>query len=406
VFGSGVEHSWGYLRQREQNLVERLACVTHVVYLERHGTTSKGPLSVIGEVRRRLRASTPGGALQRAGCSMRFVRTPVVPIQGCAPVDAVNARLIARALQRHVSVPLQTCRALVCNPSPYVLATVRLVRFEALFDDVAQRYGESPETFGRCAVQIDRDLARLADVCTCDSRTLRADRAALGIDCWPMPQGLDVVFRERPAPLRRRAEADARPVVGFLGAVSAVVDWPSVAGAAAAMPDVRFVFCGPVTTGAPEDLPANVEFEGWAPPDLVPRVIAGFDVGLIPYVRNRRTDAVLPTKLVEYLGSGVRVVSAALPDVVAASEDAGAGLVSTYSDAPGLVAALRGALTLGPVPESVRSSIFEHFSWDRLVGAWVSHVEGAMSGRLVPDGLAEAGCASRGPEVPLEEGGR
>ena len=41
VFGSGVEYSWNLLAPARANLVERLAAVTELIYVERHGASSK-----------------------------------------------------------------------------------------------------------------------------------------------------------------------------------------------------------------------------------------------------------------------------------------------------------------------------------------------------------------------------
>ena len=105
-------------------------------------------------------------------------------------------------------------------------------------------------------------------------------------------------------------------------------------------------------------------------------MIGSFTVGLIPYARNRRTDAVFPTKLVEYLAAGIRVVSSDLPDVVSLSHELGGDLVRVYGDRASLVKAIRHMIRLGPVTEDVRSAVYERFNWDRLVWEWVAHVRG------------------------------
>ena len=206
---------------------------------------------MVREVVRRLRPkSSQATWVPNAQRPVLFVRTPVLPIQGVAATDGINAWLLARRLRRVVSRPLEQCCALVCNPSPYVLATLRHVRFEAVVSDAAQRYGESPKSYGKNAQCIDLALATLADVRTCDSVTLMADRAKYGLTCWQMPQGVDSRYRTRPNPERTSMAAGAAqtvrpPVVGFLGAISEVVDWTAVVAAATALEDVRFVMYGP-----------------------------------------------------------------------------------------------------------------------------------------------------------------
>jgi glycosyltransferase involved in cell wall biosynthesis len=387
VFGSSVEYDWNLLRQREQHLVERLATVTELVYVERHGSSSKGPLHLIREVIRRVRPRrSPAALTAGADPQFLFLRTAVLPIQGIGPADRINAWLLARKLREVVSRPLEECCALVCNPSPYVLATLRHVRFEAVISDVAQRYAESPETFGRFAEHIDLAVATLADARTCDSATLVADRADQGLTCWQMPQGVDSSYRTRPRPAGSSnialANGSGRPVVGFLGAISGVIDWAAVIAAARALEDVRFIMCGPTFAPVPKDLPCNIELRGWVAPEEVPRVIASFNVGLIPYVRNRRTDAVLPTKLTEYLAAGIRVVSSDLPDVVSLSRELGGDLIRVYDDHPALVEAIREMIGMESVSEGDRLAIYERYNWDCLVREWVAHVEGQVNCRV------------------------
>jgi glycosyltransferase involved in cell wall biosynthesis len=53
----------------------------------------------------------------------------------------------------------------------------------------------------------------------------------------------------------------------------------------------------------------------------VPRVLAGFDVGLIPFLRTTLTAGVNPNKLYEYLAAGLPVVSTPFSPEVRAEVD-------------------------------------------------------------------------------------
>ena len=391
VFGSGVEYDWNLLRQREQNLVERLAAATEVVYVERHGSSSKGPCHVMHEAIRRLRPrSSPAAWIPKSAPSFEFVRTPVLPIQGMVPVDRINAWLLARRLRQVVSRPLEECCALVCNPSPYVTCDVAACPLRGS----RQRCGATLRRVAGSVRQIRRvHRSRSGRSGGCADvrflRTLIADRAEHGLTCWQMPQGVDVAYRTRPRPggssRAARTERSGRCVVGFLGAISGVIDWGAIIAAATALEDVLFVMCGPKFAPVPAGLPRNIEFRGWVAPEEAPKVIASFSVGLIPYVRNRRTDAVLPTKLIEYLAAGIRVVSSDLPDVVSLSQELGSDLVRVYDDHPALIEGIRELIRMELVPEAVRSSIYERYSWDHLVRRWVAHVEQEMNSGVAKD---------------------
>jgi glycosyltransferase involved in cell wall biosynthesis len=100
------------------------------------------------------------------------------------------------------------------------------------------------------------------------------------------------------------------------------------------LPDATLLLIGPATA---ETAPAlerlaqlrNVRWLGPKPYAELPRYVAPFDVGLIPYVSNAYTRSCFPLKLYEYLAAGKPVVASGLPelaemepDVVLASEPA------------------------------------------------------------------------------------
>jgi glycosyltransferase involved in cell wall biosynthesis len=100
--------------------------------------------------------------------------------------------------------------------------------------------------------------------------------------------------------------------------------------------------------------------------DDVPRVLAGFDVGLIPFRRTPLTAGVNPNKLYEYLAAGLPVVATPFsPDV-----EADADVVALSGDAPGFVAACerfisqRGDATARVRMEARASAIASAHDWD------------------------------------------
>jgi glycosyltransferase involved in cell wall biosynthesis len=144
----------------------------------------------------------------------------------------------------------------------------------------------------------------------------------------------------------RDATPRPRPRIGYLGAIAPWFDFDLVSAAAAARPQWEFVLVGPVLAGAGPALSRlaalpNVSVEPAVPHDDVPRVLAGFDVGLIPFKLNALTAGVNPNKMYEYLAAGVPVVSTPFsPDV-----EVDAGAVTRAGDATGLVAACERYLT-------------------------------------------------------------
>ncbi len=115
-----------------------------------------------------------------------------------------------------------------------------------------------------------------------------------------------------------RVKSPARPIIGYVGAVSEWFDGQLLFEAARAKPEWQFDVYG-ATVGADissaRALP-NVNFFGEIPYESVPSVIAHFDVCMIPFRIIPLTLATNPVKVYEYLAGGRPVVSSLLPELV------------------------------------------------------------------------------------------
>lgn len=135
------------------------------------------------------------------------------------------------------------------------------------------------------------------------------------------------------------------PVAGYVGVIDERIDLDLVARLAAELPDWEIRMVGPVVKIDPAVLPraANISYWGARSYEELPQVMAGFDVALMPFALNQATRSISPTKTLEYLASGLPVVSTRVPDVVA---DFGS-VVHLASDGPGFARACREALEGG-----------------------------------------------------------
>ena len=105
-------------------------------------------------------------------------------------------------------------------------------------------------------------------------------------------------------------------VIGFVGSLRNEIDLALLTAAAKLAPDLNFVFVGPVMANV-RALAAqpNVRLVGPVPHSEVARYMARFDVGVLPYVLNPYTAAIMPAKLKEYLAAGLPIVATPLPEI-------------------------------------------------------------------------------------------
>ena len=192
----------------------------------------------------------------------------------------------------------------------------------------------------------DREVLARADVIFTGGRSLYASRAALGPKVRCEPSGVefdrfaaDVAPHPLPSQLRR-------PVFGYVGVIDERIDVALIDAVADAFPEGHVVLVGPVIKLDPARLPRreNVHFTGGVSYDSLPSWLAGFDVALMPFARNRATEFISPTKTLEYLAAGKPVVSTGIADVVTEFAD----IVYVGDGAEGFIAAAREALDAEP----------------------------------------------------------
>jgi glycosyltransferase involved in cell wall biosynthesis len=118
-----------------------------------------------------------------------------------------------------------------------------------------------------------------------------------------------------------------RPVLGFAGnVVASKVDLGILEKVALARPSWTVLIVGPAAREMVEPLTAlvrlpNVHWLGRRPYADLPRYVAVFDIGLIPYVSNAYTRSCFPLKLYEYLAAGKPVVATGLPELAGMEPD-------------------------------------------------------------------------------------
>lgn len=161
------------------------------------------------------------------------------------------------------------------------------------------------------------------------------------------------------------------PRLGFFGVIDERLDRDLLGALAAAHPEWQVVLAGPVVKIDPASLPQgpNLHYLGPKQYSELPAYLAGWDVCLLPFARNRSTEFISPTKTLEYMAAERPIVSTPITDV---AEPYGE-IVHLGSTAAEFVAACEAALAEGEAERAGRvaamRAVLAETSWDRTAEA-------------------------------------
>ncbi len=188
------------------------------------------------------------------------------------------------------------------------------------------------------------------------------------VHCFPSSIDRDFFGAARSAQEDPQDQASIpHPRLGYAGVIDERMDLNLLAGIADARPAWNLVLIGPVVKINPDDLPqrSNIHYLSSKPYSELPKYMANWDVGLLPFALNESTRFISPTKTPEYLAAGLPVVSSPIVDVIRPYGDK--KLVHIADGVARFVSAIELALS---VPRSSRQwSKLDKFlaenSWDQ-----------------------------------------
>jgi len=180
--------------------------------------------------------------------------------------------------------------------------------FPAFYDGFSQRSMAARES-----AVVDRVVHMMV------SSTRLADRWGSKRDVKFVPNACDI--EKLPAVSSLQLSAKEKPILGYVGTMGQWFDWSLLVAIAQAKPELSVHLVGPVFTPPPGELPANVHIFPPCAHEKALEVMQTFTIGLIPFKKNRLTEAVDPIKYYEYRALGLPVLTSAFGEMLEHEKD-------------------------------------------------------------------------------------
>ena len=359
---------WDFVYQRPQHVLSRLAQTRPVFVIEE-------PVYDPGAPYLEASAAAPGVTVLRP-------HTPVAePGFADAQVECLAPLLREWAAEAEV---LGACDGWTYTPlaTPLLEAVEPLAVVYDCMDELSAFDHAPPALLDR-----ERDLLGRADLVFTGGPSLYGAKKGRhpSVHCFPSSVDAAHFGQARPdAPAL--AEPDdqrelARPRLGFFGVIDERLDRAIVAALARAHPEWQIVMVGPVVKIDPASLPEapNLHWLGGKTYDELPAYLAGWDVCLLPFARNRSTEFISPTKTLEYFAAERPTVSTSITDVAEPYGD-----IVHLGDTPlDFVAACEAALTAPPAERQRRTdamrAVLAETSWDATAGAMAALLDASSA---------------------------
>lgn len=360
-----------------QELAKRMgAAGNHVVYVETVGWRRPRLFDarrVLGRAKRAAQGSRSQTRRTEPSPGVQLVSPLLIPGAGSSPERSFNRRRLLSAV-----------RPLIGNGRPLILwiytpAHLTNDLIGALDEDLCiyhctQHHAGRPHAPKRTP-ELERQIMARADLVIADGILLYEERERLHPRVYRIPSGVDSDSLAETEPASW-AGGMPRPIVGYMGSIDHRIDPDLIATAARAHPEWSFVAVGPIVDIDVSTLSAlpNVALLGQVPISEVPRALAAFDVGLMPYANIEMTRYTYPAKLHQYLAAGLPIISTPLPDL-----EEFADLVRQASTATDFVTQIEQALDAPRLAPKRRAVASEH-TWAaraEAISALISaHLEG------------------------------
>lgn len=247
--------------------------------------------------------------------AVEILKLRCLPIEPFSTVyDLVNRKTILGALKRIQEYCLgdEETILVIGKPSRFALKAMPCANFRKIIFDVMDDF---PQFFqGRSARRMEeahRGIIQSADMCLFSSHNLQKKYSYLAKQSELVLNACDKEFLAKCQSLSHRRETKASDIriFGYVGSIAEWFDWVSIIKLAKDNPKDRVVIVGPNYSRNTPVLPENVELKKAVKHGELPKLLASFNFGLIPFIQNELTNSVDPVKYYEYVAAGLSIIT-------------------------------------------------------------------------------------------------
>jgi glycosyltransferase involved in cell wall biosynthesis len=245
-------------------------------------------------------------------------------------------------------------------------------------DELSLFRGAPPELVRR-----ERELLAVADVVFAGGPKMWRAKKEYNANCFCFGCGVDAkhfaAARDADLCLPSDLTGIGHPIYGYVGVVDERIDYDLIA-ALADHGGGNVVMVGPTTKVDPASLPQrrNLHWLGGRDYAQLPAYLKAFDVCLMPFALNDATAFINPTKALEYMATGIPIVSTAIDDVVAQFNE----VVAVARNHTDFVIKARAAAA---TPDKSRidrgHALVRQNSWESIVRQLEQHIAGTLASK-------------------------
>lgn len=240
----------------------------------------------------------------------------------------------------------------------------------------------------------EKELLETADVVIAGGPSLARAKQEVRPDTLSLPSSVDA---DHYSPQRAKEAEEAshyedelehdipHPRIGFFGVIDERLDIDLVVAIADANQKWHVVMVGPVVKIDPAILPkrSNIHWLGSQPYSLLPQIVQGWDVCILPFALNDATKFISPTKTLEYMAAEKPIVSTAIHDVI----ELYGTVVKIGNTHQEFIDEIEAFLVEDPVPAAARvvlgKELVKAHSWDETADKVHDAIEAAIAKKSV-----------------------